>query len=182
MVSPRLGHTATLLADGRVLMIGGARARDQILASAEIFDPRTGTFAATGSLATARYKHGAAPLADGRVLVAGGSDARDWAGKLASAEIYDPRSGTFAATGSLQSARFKLSREAFTPLPNGRVLVAGGSPSLEVFSGGRFSVVGQLEAARYYTTVTLLADGGVLLVGGYDDQLRATAQAYIYRE
>ncbi len=181
MATPRLGHTATLLADGTVLVAGGARARGDVLASAEIYDPRSGTFAPTAGLGTARYKHAAATLADGRVLVVGGSDARDWRGQLASAEIFDPRSRTFAATGDLHSARFKCPAAAAL-LPDGSVLVAGGSAVLETFAGGRFAVAGELDEAPYYGTVTLLGDGGALIVGGYDDRLRASARARIYRE
>lgn len=181
MGTPRVAHTATLLPDGRVLIAGGARARGEVLAGAEIYDPAPGKFAATGSLGTARYKHFAAALADGRVLVGGGSDARDWRGQLASAEIYDPRSGTFGATGDLRAARFKLAGAAVL-LPDGRVLVAGGSATVETFAGGRFDVAAEMDEAPHFGTVTVLADGGALIVGGYDDRLRASARARIYRE
>src|SRR5262245_16551955 len=69
MTAPRMGHTATLLLNGKVLIIGGSSAR---LASAEIFDPVTGTFAATGDMTMPRFGHSATLLSDGRVLVAGG--------------------------------------------------------------------------------------------------------------
>ena len=97
-------HTATLLADGRVLIAGGdERPRD--LASAELYDPKTGTFSATGSMAAAREYHTATLLADGRVLIAGGGGDYTDRNFLASAEIYDPETGTFSATGSMAEAR-----------------------------------------------------------------------------
>jgi hypothetical protein len=94
----RLGQTATLLNDGRVLMAGGGRGG--LIASAELYDPKTGTFSETGSLITPRHKHTAGLLPDGRVLIAGGSDERDWNGTLNSAEIYDPRTGKFSVAAS----------------------------------------------------------------------------------
>jgi len=128
LATARTNHTATLLRDGRVLMAGGSDG-DGALASAELYDPTRGTFTPTGDLAAARYTHTATLLADGRVLVAGGFDGRRSvgggyaSGLLASAELYDPKTGAFTPTADLAAARHA---HTATLLSDGRVLVAGG--------------------------------------------------------
>jgi WD40 repeat protein len=174
----RIAHTATLLQDGRVLIAGGRG--DRVNAVAEIFDPKTARFTDTGSLVTARYKHTAGLLPDGRVLIAGGSDERDWSGNLSSAEIYDPKTGRFTSTASLNDSRFKLPEE----LASGKLLVAGGNKNAELFDPdtGRFvSVSGEIGDSWHYMSETKLQDGRVLLAGGYPNNDRATAQAWIYQ-
>jgi hypothetical protein len=134
----RASHTATLLPDGTVLLAGGfqedGRGRELSIASAEIYDPTSGQFRATGSLREARNSHTATLLPDGTVLLAGGwgSD-----GRLASAELYDSTSGQFRATGSLSTPREGM-------------------------------------------TATLLNDGTVLIAGGYTPDIEATNQAWVY--
>lgn len=90
MGTARMAHTATLLSDGRALIAGGLNFRDgdpgfRILVSAELYDPKSGTFSPTGSMGTARVGHTATLLPDGRVLIAGGGDG---SGTTASAELY----------------------------------------------------------------------------------------------
>lgn len=182
MHAGRLSHTATLLHDGRVLIAGGRG--DQVNASAEIYDPASKTFTLTGAMITPRYKHSAGILRDGRVLVAGGSGAGDWHDKLASAEIYDPRTGKFSATAELTDARFKLPDEA-PSLADGSLLFAGGSTTVDVYQPaiGKFlAVAARLPDARHFMAETELADGAVLLTGGYPDNDQSTAAAYVYRQ
>jgi hypothetical protein len=181
MRQPRGSHTATLLNDGRVLMVGGGSAG--LIAGAEIYDPRTGTFGETGGLSTPRHKHAAGVLPDGRVLILGGSDERDWYGVLNSAEIYDPRTGKFIPTSSMNDSRFKLPDEA-VQLPSGQLLIAGGSREVEVFdpaSGKFLAVPGQMSDKWHYLSETKLRDGSVLLAGGYPNSDQASAEAWIYR-
>lgn len=181
MAAGRQGHTAALLADGRVLVAGGSAGRGAVHATAEVFDPRTGRWARTGEMATARHKHGAVTLRDGRVLVMGGSDARDWRGRYATAELYDPATGRFTPAGSMHQARFKLGG-AVVGLENGAVLVAGGAPRTEMYfaQNSEFAMPhGGLDSPWHFSTATRLADGGVLIVGGYDDRLRLTPRAWV---
>jgi hypothetical protein len=178
---PRISHTATLLNDGRVLIAGGRG--EVVTATAELYDPPSRRFVQTGSMLTARYKHTAGLLPDGRVLVAGGSDERDWKGLLSSAELYDPKTGRFTATSSLNVSRYKLPEQA-APVESGALLIAGGSKQVEIYNRetGKFVLVqGQLSDAWHFMTETRLRDGSVLLAGGYASNDQGTAQTWIYR-
>jgi len=167
-------HTATLLADGRVLVAGGIDFADLPLASVTLYDPATGTFSPTGSMGTPRAFNTATLLADGRVLFAGGGPAT-WTRPgpdTASAELYDPKTGTFSPTGSMGIPR---EDHAATVLRDGRVLITGGNDtgdhavaSAELYDPktGTFSPTGSMATARGYHTATLLADGRVLVAGG----------------
>ncbi len=187
----RTGHTATLLPDGRVLVAGGAgNNQAAALASAELYDPSSGTWTVTGSMSAPRLLHTATLLPDGRVLVAGGSNGSGSApdfGFLDTAEIYDPASGTWRATGSLAAAR---SAHTATLLASGKVLVAGGASAAMTLAtaelydpaAGTWSATGSLNARRSYHTATRLADGSVLATGGWAsidfDAMLASAERY----
>lgn len=160
-------HTATLLPDGKVLVTGGNN--DGIpIASAELYDPASGTWTPGGTLQSARREHTATLLPNGKVLVAGGSDS---SGALADAELYDPLTGSWEATGSLGAAR---RYHTATLLSNGKVLVAGGQgtagrlASAEVYdpASGNWTATGSLGTARLRQTATLLPNGKVLVTGG----------------
>jgi hypothetical protein len=124
MSAPRWSHTATLLADGRVLLAGGFSYSSGYKASADIFDPKTNTFTAAGPMSVARAYHVAALLPDGRVLVAGGENDESPIEGMASAEVFDPATGTFIAAGSMHSPRSSFTA---TLLANGEVLIIGGN-------------------------------------------------------
>jgi hypothetical protein len=176
MSSARELHTATLLADGKVLVAGGRDAHFMPLDSAELYDPALGIWMPTGSMATPRVFHTATLLSDGRVLVAGGyTGSAD--SSTATSEIYDPVSGTWTATGSMGTSRTWFSA---IRLQDGRVLVAGGwgggssgatLRSAELFdpATGRWTPTANLGVRRYGHTLTLLDDGNVLAVRGSSD-------------
>jgi hypothetical protein len=183
MIRGRSRQTATLLADGRVLITGGIEyVNDTVadLAEAELYDPRTNGFTATGALSTARSYQTATRLADGRVLVAGGGGSDD---AHLSAEIYDPARAMFTATGSLTTPRYK---DAAVLLPDGRVLFIGGAQdtlaldTAELYdpAKGSFSSTGSMTADRAYPTASLLANGQVLVTGAGPDAPVASAELY----
>jgi hypothetical protein len=184
METPRTEHTATKLSNGDVLVTGGMDNNKNVLATAEIFDPPTATFAPTGSMGTPRAGHTAVPLNTGKVLVAGGVDSNS--NFLATAEIFDPGSGTFSPTGGMNAAR---SAHTATLLQDGRVLVTGGQnasgnalASAELFdpASGTFTSTGSMNAARAEHSATLLQDGRVLVTGGQDAGGNALASAELF--
>ena len=182
--TPREGHTATVLQNGKVLVTGGHKDRQEamtVFSSAELYDPATGKFSATGNMSVVRHKHGAALLRDGKVLIVGGSDKRDRQGQYASAEIYDQAKGVFKPIASMTFARYKLTG-AVVVLKSGKVLVAGGSEHVEVFDPTTSTFVeveGTLDTPRFFSAATLLQDGRVLITGGYDGRGTATGKAWL---
>jgi WD40 repeat protein len=168
-------HTATVLSNGRVLIVGGSDNSDKPLATTLLFDPATGSFANGPSLAVARERHVAVLLPDNRVLVAGGR-AKSGSGYtvIASAEIYNPSTGTFSPAGNLVAGRHSAEVEL---LSDGRVLVTGGSSdttasapgtlgSSELYAAGTWALGPALVTARKDFTLTTMADGKLLVAGG----------------
>ena len=170
MSAARRGHTATRLADARVLVVGGLNETGTI-GGAELYHPGTGVWNATGALATPRSGASAVLLQNGKVLVKGGRDTNGAA--LASAEIYDPASGEWTATGTMSAAR---RHHTATLLPDGKVLVAGGATddaaSLSLDTSelydprtGTWADGGRLSYGRSFHTASLVG-GQVIVVGG----------------
>ena len=162
MTTARAGHTATLLNNGEVLIVGGSGD-----SSAELYDPATGAFAPTGDTREVLIQPTATLLPDGRVLIAGGTP-------NATAEIYDPASGTFNQTGNMTHAYYGLFESKAVLLPSGLVLLAGSnSADLYDSSTGIFSPANPYASTghEYISTATLLSNGTVLLTGGNDTEL-----------
>ena len=188
MPAARSGHTATVLRSGKVLVVGGT-GDSGTFASCLLYDPRTGIWTTTGSLGTARRGHTATMLTSGEVLVAGGENGPTISPTpLASAELYDPGTGTWSATSSLGSAR---SGHAAALLEDGTVLVAGGQtdwfPSPGTFTrtvfryypkAGTWSATGSMSTARRSFTLTVLPGGLVVAAGGESSIVHATAERF----
>jgi hypothetical protein len=170
----RTNHTATLLDDGRVLVVGGRTgAALEATSTAEIFDPATNTFALTGPLTTGRARHAAERLADGRVLVVGGvtGDDNDGYTPTATVEVYDPVSGTFSAAPSLPRRR-DLTTATLVPNGGGVVVVGGrdGSTTLSDVITIDTALTAwtrraTLSEPRFGQLVTLV-DDELLIIGG----------------
>jgi len=172
---PRAGHTATRLTDGRVVIAGGrgSSEADDFLDSAEIYDPSANRWSNTGSLNQARDSHIAVLMDNGTVLVAGGRSASspDRSEATASAEVYDPSSGTWTTAGAMTTARWD---HTATVLWDGRLLVTGGTAngeaisSAEVFdpASGTWSVTGEMGTGRAAHSAILLGSGKVIVAGG----------------
>jgi hypothetical protein len=174
MSASRGGHTSTLLLNGKVLVAGGAATN-----LAELYDPATGIWTKTGPMSVLRLRHTATLLPNGKVLVAGGSDGTGQTPLYSSAELYDPATGTWTNTGSMNIAR---AGHTATLLPNGKVLAASGASngtntsSAELYDPvtGTWVLTVPLTTARAFHTATLLPNGKVLIAGGYSTNLTNT--------
>ena len=168
MTTARIEHTATLLASGEVLVVGGS----SFGASAELYDPGTGTWALTDSNITARANHTATSLSSGEVLVAGSLSLPSRDSARSSAELYIPAKG-WRLTGSMADARFD---HTATLLRSGEVLVAGGTnnavdyASAELYNPATrtWQSTAPMLSVRWLHTASLLPDGRVLVTGGME--------------
>ena len=186
MEQARKFHSAELLQDGRVLVVGGQDREFKPLASAELYDPQTGTWNTTGSMSVPRRDHNTVLLPDGRVLAMGGLD-EDRKG-LSSAEVYDPQTGEWSPVPNMTVAR---RGHAALPLADGRVLVFGGrqiavtlldSDSLQIVetfdpATGEWSNISDMLSGHIGLEAVVLGDGRVLVTGGLTTTGAETASA-----
>ena len=181
MSDKRWAFSLTLLADGRVMAVGGfdgSGPEASRLSTTEIYDPSTGLWNAAAPLTTGRAWHEAQILPSGRVFVVGGENQ---AGEvLASSEIYDPVTNTWSAGPSLPEPAEDM---ASLVLPSGRVLIAGGfgrsmtstmasADQVNLFdeSSACFEAFAPLQTARWHFGLARLPDGRVMASGGWTDR------------
>ena len=182
------GHTATMLQNGKVLVLdGGSNALSSFSGgSAQLYDPDTGTWSRVVSPGgNIDYGYTATLLSDGRVLIVGGENGYG----PSPTQLYDPDTGAWSITGDLNETRFNHTariNHTATLLPNGKVLVSGGvgrrartaptdsgivslrSSELYDPDKGTWSFAGSLKTGRFYHTATLLTDGIPLIAGGFE--------------
>lgn len=184
MSEPRAHHASVRLADGRILVLGGQTARGRATTSAEIFDPATGAFSPTGSLGVPRCKHAALLLRDGRVMVIAGSTDCNEQRRLAQTEIWNPRTGRFSPGPALLNPRYKIVSAAAVTA-EGHVVIAGDANDVEIWSPGSSSfvtAVGTIGKNLAFSTTTPLHAGALLVTGGYDNDIRPTAQSWLVNQ
>jgi hypothetical protein len=201
----RGAHTATLLQDGRVLVIGGELLNRDMLASVELYDPATEAWSELSPLPEPRSNHVAVLLPDGRVLIAGGGRSAP-IGQPSSLEVtgsallFDPTTQMFTPTGDLLEPRSHFQAAL---LPSGKVLAVGGGSdqqngecngvpncgplagalaTVEIYdpAAGKWSAAEPMKLARYSFTLTALVSGGVLAAGGLDETKEGTRGAELF--
>ncbi|AFL89937.1 Kelch motif protein [Terriglobus roseus DSM 18391] len=194
----RREHTMTLLADGRVLVVGGISQYGPDFSSnteSEIYSPVTGRFDVGPSTKDGRWQHTATRLKDGRVLVVGGRPNNCAAtcslDALKTAEIFDPATNKWSSTGSLRISR---SGHSAGVLDDGRVVIFGGMTNedqnirtqqvaqVEVWdpATGKFTDFGTLHVGRTFHALVRLLDGRFLLANGYDEVEYPSATTEIF--
>lgn len=169
MLMPRYGATAILLASGKVLVSGGYT--PNLLASAELYDPATGSWSAAGSMSLGRWRHTMTQLPSGKVLAIGGAIGASGDGEVRNVDIYDPASNTWTAGAPMTFSRVG---HTATLLPSGKVLVIGGTSSES--GGGRIPelydpvtnvwVPMSPATSRAYHVTLPLPSGKLLVAGG----------------
>ncbi len=178
----RQNHSATLLASGQVLVVGGESETNSSLLNAEILNPTLNNWRITASLSLPRRQHQAVLLNNGNVLVAGGANDSS---ELGSAETYDPTFGRWSLTGAMTAAR---RFHTLTLMVDGKVLAAGGEVGGAAITGaetydsatGMWRATGALQTARRRHTATRLLNGKVLVTGGAGTVNAPLASAEIY--
>ena len=191
LLTGRDQHIAVRLPSGKILVAGGGVGGPfglDATTTAELFNPATDSWTATGSMTHARFGHTAVLLPNGRVLVSGGTPRNSCTGAPVgnSAEIFDPMTGTWTLTSNMNVPR---NAAAAVLLANGKVLVAGGENrcgsifnSAEIFdpATGTWAVTGSMNDARGAAAHVLLPNGKVLVAGGTSAALNSLASAEIF--
>ena len=177
LLTGRYNHTATLLPDGRVLVVGGGIYLSDVFQSTEYYDPQAGTFSAGPDMANARSYHTAILLKDGKVLQTGGQVTNIQI--LASVEVFDPVANTMSGASAYPPLPIAKTAHPATWMADGTVLLAGGYDGTYVSGDSRlydpatltYRATGAIGNPRANATATTLQDGRVLLAGGGADYI-----------
>lgn len=165
----RLYHTATLLADGRVLVTGGFDSGNGSTSSCEFYNPSTNTWSPAPALLTGRRAHSAVLLGNGKVLVSGGLASL---GMAYFSELFDPVTNAWSASANYPTPR--SSHRSFA-LPDGRAIIVGGydsssiaTNSVQIYqpASNSWGTIGSLTDSRADFQGVSLPDGSVLVAGG----------------
>ena len=182
-------HTANLLSNGRVLVVGGYddSSYPHALPTAELYDPATGMWTLTGNLNIARNRHAATLLPNGKLLVTGG-EGNSFPYTLGNGELFDPATGIWTLTGNLITPR---QDHTSSLLANGMVLLAAGhgegtfgntgtTSAAELYdpATAKSASTGNLVVKRYSHTATLLSNGKVLITGGLGNGILSDSEEY----
>ena len=184
LIYARSSHTATTLADGRILVVGGLGSDKKPMSKVEIYDPKTDTWTAINDCRSPRADHTTTVLKNGNVLVVGGTSD---VGVASTAEIFDPKTEIWEYAGRMQFAR---QTHRATLLNDGRVLITGGKgvnkaiDAVELYNPvtKAWSRAGSLNFPKYGHTATLLPDGNVLVAGGGEGFVRQVHGEIFYPE
>ena len=175
----RHAAVASTLSTGEILVSWGQDGPGHGLNTAELYDPARLRWQPTAPMASPRFKHAAVVRADGRVLILGGTT--DDEQILAGVEIFDPATRAFSISSPMSVSRYKFA-DGLAARADGSLVVAGGGTCVETLTAGgsRFAPVpGTDQSQRSFATATTLADGHVLVVGGYDRNIRLHPDAYL---
>jgi hypothetical protein len=165
---------AILLKNGSVLVVHEA--------TAELYDPATARFSPAGALITPRHKTGAALLPDGRVILFGGQTENTWGPRERSTEIFDPVTLRFTRGPEMLSKRYKL-RWSVVPLGDGRIVIAGGADRPEVYDPASHDftpATGDRLDSYFFSSAIHLANGNILIAGGYGSDYTTRNHAWLY--
>ncbi|WPB76552.1 kelch repeat-containing protein [Archangium violaceum] len=183
MSTARSRHSAVVLSNGRVLVMGGANPGGEPLDTAQEYDPASLTWTSVGNMKSKRIHMGAVLLNDGRVLAVGGWDSSS---QSKAAEVYDPSTRTWKLVREMNSER---DFPTATRLTNGKVLVTGGiGTSSHLDTAEFYDPVANtwtptrtpMASTRVLHTATLLNDGRVLVTGGHQSDLTRLALTQVY--
>ncbi len=180
MAYPRAAHTATLMPDGSVIVLGGQTTAGNYLSAAEVYSSTSAVWTTLTPIPTGLSEHTATLLKDGRILVIGGQTSSGPSGQT---YAYTPVTNSWATLAPMPSSLYDHSA---TMMFDGRVLVAGGNDGtgsqkkayLYDPGGNSWSLAGKLTQGRSAHTATLLPNNTVMVTGGFGNPTPNEVEIY----